>query len=53
MDDVLNGMDRYFVTLMSVVYGGQEPLTALTAMRKKLASATDSSELEVASAAVH
>lgn len=53
VDDVLNGMDRYFVPLMSVVYGGQEPDTALAEMRKTKVSATDSTELEAVSAAVH
>lgn len=53
VDDVLNGMDHYFVPLMSVVYGGQAPLNAIAEMRTKLAAATDSTELDAVSAAVH
>lgn len=44
VDGVLNGMDRYFVALMGVVYGGREPLAALDVVREPMAEAADSAD---------
>ncbi|MFZ3221783.1 MAG: YbjN domain-containing protein [Rugosibacter sp.] len=52
-DGVLNGMDRHFVALMSVIYGGQDPLAALTEMNTKKAPENDMTKLEAPSTAVH
>lgn len=53
VDGALNGMDRHFVALMSVVYGGQDPLAALTEMNTKKAPENDMTKLEAPSTAVH
>lgn len=43
VDRALDGMNLHFVALMSVIYGGREPLAALDTMRDK-AVAADGSE---------
>jgi len=42
VDKVLNGMDRYFPALMSVIYGGKEPSDAEAGARRKKFTNTES-----------
>jgi len=42
VDKVLNGMDRYFPALMSVIYGGKDPAEAQAEARGQKATGTES-----------
>ena len=44
LDEVLSSMNRSFVALMKVIYGGHEPLAALEAMKEALPKAADGTD---------